>query len=242
MNGDHSEMNATEPLTEPVPGSLAQLLEAASAPPLPEELAGEAEARAMFTAEFASGSRNVIPLNRPSGRLISARTKAAAALVAGVIVLGGGAAAAQSGRLPGPVQSVVHATLAHVGLAVPDADRSPAPTETDDAPGSTTGSTTATTTHQAPVTPPHPSGTGPGTGQTVCTVTSNGQCNPDPGKPADPGSQANPDPGKPTDPGSQANPDPGKPTDPGSQANPDPGKPADPGKPTTTSVPAKTHP
>lgn len=111
-------------------GGLVDLLAAASAPPRPEELAGERAALAAFrrehrtaTPEPAAPTRKVaekraLPLRR---RVL------VAALAAVVAVFGGTAYAAGTGSLPDPVQRQFHAAFSGVGVPAPDPVRSASP-------------------------------------------------------------------------------------------------------------------
>jgi hypothetical protein len=241
-SGDESEMAQTEP--EPFGSNfdelnggpdVAKLLAAASGPPRPDELDGEAAARAMFSSVHPGGGRDPASRSRKRRTLaLSGRTKVLAAVATGALLLTGGTAAA-NGRLPDPVQRAVHGALAKAGISVPDAHESPAVDNDKTGSGGTEGGSPGTAT-----TPPHPSGTGPVTGQTVCTVMSAGQCNPSPGnsgnagKPVDPGNSGNA--GKPVDPGNSGNA--GKPVDPGNSGNA--GKPVDPGNPANKGHSGKT--
>jgi hypothetical protein len=122
---DTSELFATSSLTpDDVSASLrglASLLSSAAGPPLPDELAGQAAAVAVFVDHRDSARR------RGRRRLV-APVALVACTVLGVVV-----GAAMFGRLPGPAQSVTHGVLHRVGVEVPDAvpagdEVEPAPT------------------------------------------------------------------------------------------------------------------
>lgn len=90
---------------------VARLLQAATGPPAPEELAGEAAAIAAFTAVVHAHPPTTVPRRAPMpSKLLS--VKAAAAVIAAVLSVGGVAAAA-TGMLPGRSQQAAqHASTA----------------------------------------------------------------------------------------------------------------------------------
>jgi hypothetical protein len=94
-------------------GGLARLLAAATAPAAPEELAGERQALAEFTAVLRSHPSTLSPRRTPVPRKVFTMKAAAAALVA-VLSLGGVAAAA-SGLLPDQASPVADQAPATTG-------------------------------------------------------------------------------------------------------------------------------
>jgi hypothetical protein len=211
---------------------LAGLLAAAAVAPHAEELSGEAAAAAAFVATFEK-YREPHPTSRRKPMLVQVlTTKVAAGVFAGTLLVGGGVAAAAAGNLPDGAQDVVHTTLSHVGVDVPDSAGK--------------GKTVSSVAHD-------PANSGPGKGEAVCTVASEGKCQAgdhgqagEHGKAADSNKPA--DPGRPADPGSQGRSgtpgqgaggrpeDPGKPADAGQPA--EAGKPADAGQPDEAGKPA----
>jgi hypothetical protein len=85
-------------------GELARLLAAATAPPTPEELAGEQVVLAEFRAVMPSRPPTLVPRSAPMSSKLFTVKAAAAALVAVLSI--GGAAVAATGLLPGQAQHV----------------------------------------------------------------------------------------------------------------------------------------
>ena len=106
------------------------VLVSASAGATEAELAGEAEALAMFRAEFHETSVDesidsaVVSLAAHRSRRMS-RKAVLVGVVSGMLLASTGVAAA-SGGLPAPVQRVARETLSHIGVSVPAATPRPA--------------------------------------------------------------------------------------------------------------------
>jgi hypothetical protein len=86
-------------------GGLARLLAAATAPPAPEELAGQQAALAQFRAVMRSRPPTLVPRRAPMPSKLLTGKAAAAALIA-ILSIGGAAIAATTGRLPGQARPV----------------------------------------------------------------------------------------------------------------------------------------
>ena len=127
------------------------VLVSASAGATEAELAGEADALAMFRAEFhetsvdTSMNTAVVSLAAHRSRRMS-RKAVLVGVVSGMILASTGVAAA-SGGLPAPVQRVARETLSHIGVSVPAATPNPATPQssTDQRPTPETGSVPSTT-------------------------------------------------------------------------------------------------
>jgi hypothetical protein len=105
---------------------LIRLLELASAPPQPDELAGRQAAVAAFVRAGRYPDAGPAPVRHRPAR--SRRSRALAVKVAtglAVLSLAGVAAAASAGILPGAVQHGAHEVLSPFGVSVPDATGGP---------------------------------------------------------------------------------------------------------------------
>jgi hypothetical protein len=114
---------------EDAPRGLVDLLAVASAPPRPDELAGERAAVAGFQRAYrpdAAGERGAGPRRSPARRPRRRRVAVVAA-VAVVALFGGTAYAAGTGILPEPVQRQLHEKLAGVGFPPPEPGDTPEP-------------------------------------------------------------------------------------------------------------------
>jgi hypothetical protein len=135
---------------------------------------------AMVVAMTADASAP-IPASRRRSMLGKVLTAKAAAL-AGVLVLTGGVASAATGTLPDPAQNAASSAAEHVGLHIPKSDDH----ESDD-------NESADDSENTPTTVEHPdnhgkdvstvahddSNEGADHGSAVCTVASDGKCQPD---------------------------------------------------------------
>jgi hypothetical protein len=96
----------------------AMVLAAAAAPPTPDELAGERQAVAAFTAVARSIPHRAAPRRQPVlTRFVSFKLAAAAAIAALSVA---GVAGAATGTLPDPAQRVAHRMLGGAGVPGPD--------------------------------------------------------------------------------------------------------------------------
>jgi hypothetical protein len=96
----------------------AMMLAAAAAPPTPDELAGERQAVAAFTAVARSIPHRAAPRRQPVlTRFVSFKLAAAAAIAALSVA---GVAGAATGTLPDPAQRVAHRMLGGAGVPGPD--------------------------------------------------------------------------------------------------------------------------
>jgi hypothetical protein len=150
---------------------VAALLAATTAPPTPEELAGQAEVLAELRAvtrprRAAAHTRRAGAHTRRAARPPRRRWAglAAAALVGALVT--GGAALAATGNLPGPVQNVARSILGNGGGAGPVAPTEPGQETAAAGPNRT--STSASTGPTAGAEGRQPAGTGgPGTDSTA---------------------------------------------------------------------------
>jgi len=96
----------------------AMVLAAAAAPPTPDELAGERQAVAAFTAVARSIPHRAAPRRQPVlTRFVSFKLAAAATIAALSLA---GVAGAATGTLPDPAQRVAHQMLGGAGVPGPD--------------------------------------------------------------------------------------------------------------------------
>ncbi|HEX8858408.1 MAG TPA: hypothetical protein VGC06_04810 [Actinomycetes bacterium] len=96
----------------------AMVLAAAAAPPSPDELAGERQAVAAFTAVARSIPHRAAPRRQPVlTRFVSFKLAAAATIAALSLA---GVAGAATGTLPDPAQRVAHQMLGGAGVPGPD--------------------------------------------------------------------------------------------------------------------------
>ena len=95
-------------------GRSVRMLAAASAPGLPDELAGQTAAAAAFVTARAPSTRRKL---RHRTRRMTAGASLCAVLT--IAISTGGAVAAVQGTLPEPVQELAHETLGTVGISVP---------------------------------------------------------------------------------------------------------------------------
>ncbi|HVU61014.1 MAG TPA: hypothetical protein VHD58_05065 [Mycobacteriales bacterium] len=93
---------------------------ALTGPATPDELAGEAEARAAFRAAGSAGPR----------RRLAVKMGASGAAAAAVVALTGGAAAAYTAVLPSPVQQTLHEAFGPLGVPAPQPHRHAKPVAT----------------------------------------------------------------------------------------------------------------
>jgi hypothetical protein len=96
----------------------AMVLAAAAAPPTPDELAGERQAVAAFTAVTHSIPHRAAPRRQPVLTRFVSFKLAAAAVIAALSVAG--VAGAATGTLPDPAQRVAHRVLGGAGVPGPD--------------------------------------------------------------------------------------------------------------------------
>ena len=163
---------------------LDALLEAAKSG-LPTAPADAGLLHAMASAVSADVTSPIPVLRRRSmlGKVLTAK----AAAIAGVLVLTGGVASAATGTLPGPVQDTASHAVEHVGLHIPNSD--------DDTQGDSNDQGDDNGTDTTPTTVAHPdnhgndvstvahddSNEGADHGTAVCTVASDGKCQPNAG-------------------------------------------------------------
>lgn len=108
---------------------VARLAQAATGPAAPSELAGESLVLPAAMAVLGAGGGGVVAGGRSDLRRRLRTTSLGArvaALSAGIVLVGATAAAAANGSLPRPAQSAIAEAASHLGISVPDPDKSAA--------------------------------------------------------------------------------------------------------------------
>jgi hypothetical protein len=143
---------------------------------------GLLEAMVLAVSTDATAPLSIPRKRRMLGKVLTAK----AAAIAGVLVLSGGVAAAATGTLPGPVQNTASHAAEHVGVHLPNSDDDQSTKDANDDQGDDNGTETTPTSVEHPdnhgndvSTVAHDdSNEGADHGSAVCTVASDGKCQP----------------------------------------------------------------